>query len=114
MHTDLEERARALDAIDPLAAAKGRFAIDDDLVYLDGNSLGRPARASLERVHTTLTDGWPRNLVMGWEDWLDIGQRAGAALAPLIGATSAEVAVADQTSVCLLYTSDAADERGCV
>ena len=33
--------AQALDAGDPLAPLRGRFAIADDGIYLDGNSLGR-------------------------------------------------------------------------
>ena len=36
------EHAAALDAADPLAAFRARFVIDDeDVLYLDGNSLGR-------------------------------------------------------------------------
>ena len=39
--TDVET-ARLLDAQDPLAAFRNRFVITDpDLIYLDGNSLGR-------------------------------------------------------------------------
>jgi hypothetical protein len=44
-------RAEALDARDPLAAFRERFVIDDpELVYLDGNSLGRLPRATVERL----------------------------------------------------------------
>ena len=42
-----ELRAQGLDAQDPLAAFRERFVIDDpELIYLDGNSLGRLPRAS--------------------------------------------------------------------
>ena len=38
----------ALDAADPLAPFRDRFVIPDpDLLYLDGNSLGRPPRAAM-------------------------------------------------------------------
>src|SRR5205814_10594627 len=45
----LLQRAHALDAADPLAAFRNRFAIPDpEVVYFDGNSLGRPPLAALE------------------------------------------------------------------
>lgn len=31
------DQARALDAADPLAAMRDRFALPQDLIYLDGN-----------------------------------------------------------------------------
>ncbi len=38
--------AQELDAQDPLAGFKDRFIVTDpDLIYLDGNSLGRPQKA---------------------------------------------------------------------
>ena len=33
------EEARALDAIDPLAAMRSRFALPDGVIYLDGKSV---------------------------------------------------------------------------
>ena len=41
--------AKNLDNTDPLAAFRRRFVIDDpDLIYLDGNSLGRLPKATAE------------------------------------------------------------------
>ena len=44
------EAAAELDARDPLGAFRERFAIDPDVVYLDGNSLGCMPHAALERL----------------------------------------------------------------
>ena len=47
MRTDIDY-AYELDAADPLAHFRERFVIaDPDLIYMDGNSLGRLPRASI-------------------------------------------------------------------
>ncbi len=94
------ESAEALDAEDPLRHWWAEFVIPDpDLVYLDGNSLGRPARRTLEAARRVLEEEWPGGLIGSWEHWLGLPQRAGAALAPLLGVDGDEVIVHDSTSV---------------
>ena len=54
----------ALDAADPLAAFRDRFVVDDPaLVYLDGNSLGRPPRATIDRLEQVVRAEWAGELV---------------------------------------------------
>lgn len=106
--TSLRERAADLDRTDPLRHCRDLFVIDDDLIYLDGNSLGRPPRAAAEAVTNALTEGWATELVMGWDHWLDLGIETGDLLAPLIGASPGEVVVGDQTSVNLYKLAMAA------
>ena len=106
--TSLRERAADLDRTDPLGHYRDLFVIDDDLIYLDGNSLGRPPRAAAEAVTNALTQGWATELVMGWDHWLDLGTETGDLLAPLIGASPGEVVVGDQTSVNLYKLAMAA------
>ncbi|HLF26808.1 MAG TPA: kynureninase [Anaerolineae bacterium] len=100
MRTDLEY-AQALDRQDPLARFRDEFVSDDpDLIYLDGNSLGRLPRRSLARAHEVLEREWGRRLIRGWaEGWFNAPQRVGAKLAQLIGAAADEVILADSTSV---------------
>jgi hypothetical protein len=51
--------AADLDASDPLASFRDRFVVDDpDLVYLDGNSLGRAPRRAVERVAAVAAGEW--------------------------------------------------------
>ena len=61
-----------LDANDPLARYRERFLPTPGLVsYLDGNSLGRPLAASVERVETFLREEWAGKLIRGWDDgWM--------------------------------------------
>ncbi|MDR6610967.1 aminotransferase class V-fold PLP-dependent enzyme [Leifsonia sp. 1010] len=101
--------ARALDAADPLAAFRTRFAgIDDGTstvsAYFDGNSLGRPTRASIERIQRFLTEGWGDRLIRGWdEEWMElpfaIGDDLGRAA---LGAAPGQTFIGDSTTV-LLY-----------
>ncbi|CAN5468604.1 hypothetical protein BH10ACT6_BH10ACT6_08690 [soil metagenome] len=40
----------------------------DVVAYLDGNSLGRPLTASIERVDTFLREQWAGRLTRGWDE----------------------------------------------
>jgi kynureninase len=93
-------RAAALDAADPLATFHDRFVVTDpDLVYLDGNSLGRLPRATAERLGTVVGEEWGGELIRGWDHWIDEPGRVGDLIAPLIGAGPGEVIVGDSTTV---------------
>ncbi len=97
---DLRSRAATLDARDPLARWRDEFHVSDpDLAYLDGNSLGMPPRRTLERVGRVMREDWATGLIRSWDHWLDLPQRVGDRLAPLIGALAGEVAVHDSTTV---------------
>jgi kynureninase len=91
----------ALDAADPLASFRDRFVISDPhLVYLDGNSLGRLPAATTERLARVVGDEWGRELIRGWDHWLDEPPRVGNKLAEaVLGAGPGEVVVSDSTSV---------------
>ena len=101
--------ALALDALDPLASWRDEFVvIDESLVYLDGNSLGMMPRRTAARLQRVLNDEWAGGLIRSWDDWLDMPQRVGDCLAPIIGARPGEVAVHDSTTVNLYQLVDAA------
>jgi kynureninase len=95
-------RAHTLDAADPLAGFRDRFVVDDDLVaYLDGNSLGRLPKATVERLTTFVRDEWGSRLIRGWDDsWVDLPVTVGDELgATLLGAAPGQTVIADSTSV---------------
>ena len=101
--------ALALDEADPLSNRRGEFLIaDDSLVYLDGCSLGRTPKRTAERVDHVLHEEWAGGLVRSWDHWIDLPQRVGDRLAPLIGAQRGEVVVHDSTTVNLYQLVDAA------
>jgi kynureninase len=99
-----------LDASDPLRAYPGRFAIDPEVVYLDGNSLGCLAWTTLERVHDVVALEWGARGVRAWDEgWLElplkVGDRLGSAV---LGAAPGQVAVGDSTTVCFYKLACAA------
>jgi kynureninase len=95
------EYASQLDAQDPLGRFRDRFVIDDpDLIYLDGNSLGRLPRDTVDLAEDLFHRQWGTRLIRSWnEGWFEAPERVGAKIARLIGAQSDEVIVADSTSV---------------
>jgi kynureninase len=100
--------AERLDAADPLARFRDRFVTDDpDVLYLDGNSLGRLPLATRERLHA-IVDQWGSELVSAWHEWIDMPERAGDLLATeVLGARPGEVIVTDSTTVNLFKLASA-------
>ena len=100
----------ALDAADPLASFRRRFVIPDpDLIYLDGNSLGRPLLRAIERLARVATEEWAGELIRGWDHWLAEPRRVGDLLGTgLLGAEADEVAICDSTTVDLFRLASAA------
>ncbi|WP_306214357.1 kynureninase [Actinoplanes sp. RD1] len=114
MTDDLLGRAKELDTADPLAPLRDRFLIEDsDVVsYLDGNSLGRPLRATAERLDAFVRGQWGGRLIRGWTDeWLEWPMRLGDRLGALaLGAAPGQVVIGDSTSVLLYKLTRAAVE----
>ena len=93
------EEARALDAADPLAPFRARFALPEGVIYLDGNSLGPLPHAARERITATVEAEWGKRLIRGWnEGWMEAPTRIGDKIARLIGAAPGEVIACDSTS----------------
>jgi kynureninase len=95
------DEALALDAADPLAHCRERFALPDGVIYLDGNSLGALPRAAAAAMADTVERQWGDDLIASWNkyDWIGAPQRLGDRIAPLIGAGKGEVLVGDSTSI---------------
>jgi kynureninase len=102
--------AEALDRADPLAPFRDRFVVADDVVYADGNSLGRLPRATAERIDALVSE-WGRRVVGGWSDWIELPVRVGDLLGRVVGAEPGEVLACDSTTVNLYKLAEAALER---
>ena len=104
------DEAVALDAGDRLRPFADRFVpTDPDLIYLDGNSLGRLPAATVPHLQEVVDQEWGARLVRSWPDrWWDLADAVGSQIAPLVGADPAEVIVADSTTVAILKLTVAA------
>jgi kynureninase len=100
----------ALDRADPLAALRAEFVLPEGLVYLDGNSLGALPRRTAARLAEVAEHEWGEGLIRSWNSagWIDLSRRIGDKIAPLLGARSGEVSVADSTSLNLFKSLSAA------
>jgi kynureninase len=122
---DVTERsyADALDEADPLRAFRDRFVPFNRtdagrLIYLDGNSLGRPPLSASDRLHEVVASDWAGGLVRSWETsvarsprpaWIEFPVAVGDLLgAELLGAARGQVVVSDSTTVNLYKLAAAA------
>lgn len=93
--------ARELDAQDELAAFRDEFVIDDpNVIYLEGNSLGRLPKRTIPFMREAIEHGWGARLIRIWnEGWIRTPTELGAKIAKLVGAQPNEIIVAETTSI---------------
>jgi kynureninase len=102
--------AEELDRADKLAGFRDRFVVPDpDLLYLDGNSLGRLPRSTVSRLADVVTEEWGRGLIRTWPAWIEQARRVGDLVGTgLLGARPGEVVLSDSTTVNLFKLASAA------
>ncbi|MEY4362000.1 MAG: hypothetical protein RL391_1306 [Actinomycetota bacterium] len=92
--------AQDLDARDSLASYRNEFHIPDpELIYLDGNSLGRTPKRTIERLKQVVETEWAGDLILSWDHWLDLPRRIGDRMSAIIGSRPGEVVVHDSTTL---------------
>ena len=94
-----------LDAADPLASYRDLFVgASSDLVYFDGNSLGRPLAVTGPRLARFVEEEWGGRLIRGWDErWMSLPQGIGDDLGRVaLGAAPGQTTIGDSTTV-LLY-----------
>ncbi|SFG22119.1 Kynureninase [Palleronia marisminoris] len=91
-------------------ATRALFDLPEGLAYLDGNSLGPLARSVPDRVARAVREEWGRQLIRAWNDagWMEMPDRLGDRIAPLIGAPAGTVTTGDTLSIKLHQALSAA------
>ncbi|MDO8250817.1 MAG: kynureninase, partial [Rhodoferax sp.] len=99
-----------LDAQDRLRPLREQFSLPEDVIYLDGNSLGVLPKTAAARVAEVVTQEWGQGLIRSWNSagWFSLPQRLGDKIATLIGADPGEVVATDSTSINLFKVLSAA------
>ena len=108
---ELAELAVALDADDPLAAYRDEFILPEGVVaYLDGNSLGRPLKATRQRLAHLVDHEWAEHLIRAWDEaWMDRPLALGDQLGRVVlGAAAGQAFIGDSTTVMLYKLTRAA------
>jgi kynureninase len=95
------QAALDLDASDPLAKYRERFVFTDpEVCYLDGNSLGRLPKSTVESINKFLVEGWGTKIVDGWGEWIDKAETTGDLIGrAALGAAAGQTLAMDTTSV---------------
>lgn len=93
--------AQELDKNDEISHFREKFSLtDQNLIYLDGNSLGVLPTLTTSHVSDVVENEWGKGLIRSWNNgWYDRPKLIGAKLAKIIGAQPDEVIMADSTSV---------------
>ena len=93
--------ARKLDDEDELAGYREKFFnADTDMIYMDGNSLGRLPLNTVGRVEQIIKEEWGGKLIRSWGvNWFQSPIQVGEKIAQLVGAGPGQVAVSDSTTI---------------
>ena len=96
------EKAEGMDRADDLRDLRQEFLLPEDVIYLDGNSLGPLTRRGLEHLERATLD-WRRLGVGGWQGaevpWFHLAETIGAMLSDVVGALPGEVIATAQTTL---------------
>lgn len=96
------ETAKYLDMQDPVAYMRSRFYLNENELYMDGNSLGLMSKDAEASLSKTLDD-WRTLGIRGWieadQSWFYMSEKLAALQAPLVGAKENELTIHSSTTL---------------
>ncbi|MCF8241815.1 MAG: kynureninase [Melioribacteraceae bacterium] len=95
------EQANELDSSDVLKKYRDKFFTSgENLIYLDGNSLGRLPVETIRLMEQAVKHQWGERLIRSWnENWINLPERTASKIAQIVGARDDEIFVGDSTSI---------------
>ena len=98
------DEALETDNQDQLRSFRERFVVEDENVcYLDGNSLGRMPKRTVEEINSLLVNEWGKKMVGGWSDWIDEAEQVGNLIGEAALGASAGQTLAIDTNTINIY-----------
>jgi len=81
--------------------SKDSFLIPNQLIYLDGNSLGPLTKASQSRIDKVVNEQWGNDLISSWNkhEWFQLPEVVGKKIASIINAPTGSITISDSTSI---------------
>lgn len=88
-------------AMTDFEATRAFFDLPEDIIYLDGNSLGPLPRNVPARLEDVARNEWGQMVITGWNraGWFEMPSRVGDRIGRLIGAEPGSVVVGDTLSI---------------
>jgi len=94
--------AQQLDEQDELKHVRNEFYLNNESIYMDGNSLGLMSKRAEKTTHDIM-DSWKNYGINGWLDgdnpWYYMSEELGKKMAGLVGGKSGEVIATGSTTV---------------
>ena len=94
--------AKSLDKEDDLKNFRNEFYLQEDIIYMDGNSLGLLSKRA-EKTLLELLNSWRKHGINGWTSgknpWFYLSESVGEKMAPLVGGMKGEVIATGSTTV---------------
>ena len=101
--------ALEFDKKDKLKHFKNQFINDDAIIYLDGNSLGKLPKKTIQITSNLVHKQWGEGLIQSWNaHWLDLSKNLSQKIAKIVGAHEDEIFIGDSTSLNLYKLAYAA------
>lgn len=96
---NFHKTALELDKNDKLAHFRNEFEMGEE-IYLDGNSLGRLPKKTIELSIDLIQNQWGKGLIRSWNNhWMELPNKVAAKIAKIVGARPDEIFVGDSTSI---------------
>ena len=111
--TSTLEFAQRHDQQDELAAFYHRFDHPNDLIYLDGNSLGKKPIEVNALIDQVVRQQWGERLIRSWnEHWLELPRQIEEQIASILQVLPSEISIGESTSVNLYKLTHALIRSG--
>ena len=97
--SDYSKISSNYDELDPISEFRNLFHLNENLIYLDGNSLGKLPKRVVENLNTVITKQWGIDLIQSWnKKWIDLPSEISSILSQILCCEDEEIFIGESTS----------------